>query len=226
MHSIGPSWLDPQQMLETLGPWALWGALLVVFIECGLFIFLLPGDSLLFTVGLFIRTGTLHTPLWLACLMLSAAAFAGNVAGYEVGRASGERIIGPNSRLVRPKHVAQTHAFFERHGARALVLGRFVPVVRTFITLVAGVAEMDRRHFYRYSAIGAVLWASGVTALGYLIGDVPLVRDHVEGMLLVLVLISVLPVGVEWLRHRRAVRTAAHDVAEELTRPDDQPLRP
>jgi len=207
MPALGPSWLDPQQLLETFGPWALWGTLLVVFIECGLFFFLLPGDSLLFTVGLFVAEGAIDHPLWLVCLLLTVAAFGGNVAGYEIGRAAGPRIIRPGSRLVKAKHIQQTHDFFERYGARALVLGRFVPIVRTFITLVAGVGRMQRRHFYVWSALGAVLWAVGVTLLGYFLGTIPFVRGHIELMLIAIVLVSVVPMAVEVLRARRRQRS-------------------
>ncbi|GAB3595195.1 VTT domain-containing protein [Angustibacter peucedani] len=208
MHALGPSWLDPQHLIDT---YALPGTLLVVFIECGLFFFLLPGDSLLFTVGLLVKEGTLKEPLWLVLVLLVAAAFAGNVAGYEIGRAAGPRVVRPGSRWIKQKHVDQTTAFFERHGARALVLGRFVPIVRTFITLIAGVGRMDRRTFYVYSGIGAVLWAVGVTLLGYFVGTVPFVRNNIEAMLIVVVLFSVLPIGFEWLRHRRQRTSTSTD---------------
>jgi membrane-associated protein len=207
MPALGPSWLDPQHLLDTFGPWALWGTLLVVFIECGLFFFLLPGDSLLFTVGLFVAEGTIDHTLWLVCVLLTLAAFAGKVAGYEIGRAAGPRIIRPGSRLVKQKHIEQTHEFFERYGARALVLGRFVPIVRTFITLVAGVGRMNRRHFYVWSALGAVLWATGVTLLGYFLGTIPVIRSNIELMLIAIVLVSVVPMGVEVLRARRKQRS-------------------
>ena len=203
MPTLGPSWLDPQQLLDTFGPWALWGTLIVVFIECGLFFFLLPGDSLLFTVGMLVAQGAIHHPLWLVCVLLTLAAFAGNIAGYEIGRGAGPRIIRPGSRLVKQKHIEQTHEFFQRYGARALVLGRFVPIVRTFITLVAGVGRMERRHFYTWSALGAVLWAVGVTLLGYFLGKVEFVHQHIELMLIAIVLVSVVPMGIEVLRARR-----------------------
>jgi membrane-associated protein len=143
------------------------------------------------------------------CLLLTIAAFGGNVAGYEIGRAAGPRIIRPGSRLVKRKHIEQTHEFFERYGARALVLGRFVPIVRTFITLVAGVGRMERRHFYAWSALGAVLWVVGVTVLGYFLGTIPFVRKHIELMLIAIVLVSVVPMGVELLRARRKSSTTA-----------------
>ncbi len=208
MPTIGPSWLDPQQLLDTFGAYALWGALVVIFVECGLFIFLLPGDALLFTIGLFVAEGTIPQPIGLVVVLLFVAALGGNIAGYEIGRAAGPRIIGPRSRWIRQKHVEQTHEFFERYGPRALILGRFVPIVRTFITLVAGVGQMDRRQFYLYSAIGAVLWAVGVTLLGYFLGTIPFVRNNIEAMLIAIVLVSVVPVGVEVLRARLRSRAA------------------
>jgi membrane-associated protein len=225
MHALGPSWLDPQHLLDSLGPWALWGTAAVVFIECGLFFFLLPGDSLLFTVGLLVAEGSIKHPLWLVLVMLTIAAFGGNVAGYEIGRAAGPRIVRPGSRLVKQKHIDQTYAFFDRYGPRALVLGRFVPIVRTFITLVAGVGRMDRRRFYTYSGVGAVLWAVGVTLLGYFLGTIPIVRNHIESMLIAIVVVSLIPVGIEWLLHRRREASAGAAHAGRDARYDDRDER-
>ncbi len=208
---LGPSWLDPQTLLDQFGQWALWGAAAVVFAECGLLIgFFLPGDSLLFTVGLLIGEGTIHQPLWLACVVLTLMAFAGNVVGYEIGRKVGPAVFRrPDSKLFRQEYVDKTVAFFETYGARAIVLARFVPIVRTFITVIAGVGQMDRRTYMTYSGIGAVLWATGVTVLGYFLGSVPFVKNNIEAMLLAIVIASVLPVAFELLRARakRARRT-------------------
>jgi membrane-associated protein len=203
-HGLGPSWLDPQTLLDQFGQWALWGAAAVVFAECGLLIgFFLPGDSLLFTVGLLVGSGDITQPLWLVCVVLTAMAFAGNVAGYEIGRRVGPAVFRrPNSRLFRQEYVDKTVAFFERYGPRAIVLARFVPIVRTFITVTAGVGKMDRRRYLTYSGIGAVLWATGVTVLGYFLGSVALVRNNIEAMLLAIVAVSVLPVAFELLRER------------------------
>ena len=206
MHALGPSWLDPQHLIDT---YALPGTLLVVFIECGLFFFLLPGDSLLFTLGLLISQGTLDQSLAYVIPLLIVAAFAGSIAGYEIGRAMGPRITGPNSRLIKQKHVDQTHAFFERYGARALILGRFVPIVRTFITLIAGVSRMERRQFYVYSAVGAVLWVTTMTLAGYFLGTIDFVAKNVEAIAILIVFVSVIPIGLEYLRHRRSERSAS-----------------
>ncbi|MGL4174031.1 MAG: DedA family protein [Actinomycetota bacterium] len=223
LHTLGPSWLNPETLLETFGPFAFWGTVAVVFIECGLFFFLLPGDSLLFTVGLFIAEGSIDVSLPLALVVLVVAAIGGNAAGYEIGRAAGPRIVRPGSRLVKQAHIDQTYAFFDRYGARALILGRFVPIVRTFITLVAGIGRMDRRRFYLYTAIGAVIWAAGVTTLGYFLGTIPFVRNNLEVMLLTVVAFSLVPIAVEWIRYRRG-RNANYDEEHERQRVVDETI--
>ena len=216
-QALGPSWLNPETLLDNFGGLALWGAALVIFAECGLLLgFFLPGDSLLFTVGLFIGRGDIHYPLWLACVVLTVAAFLGNVVGYEIGRASGPAVFNkPNSRLFKQSNVDKAMDFFDHYGARAIVLGRFVPVVRTFITVVAGVGRMERRTYLVYSGIGAVLWASGVTVLGRLLGKISLFRDHIEAGLLLLVVISVIPMFIEAYRHRSRARKAEAGSAGE-----------
>lgn len=198
--------LDPQTLIDHFGAYALWGALLVVFIECWLFPFL-PGDSLLFTVGLLIANNEkVNAPIWLACVLLSAAAVLSNVVGYVIGARVGPRIFDrPDSRFFKQSYVARTHAFFERYGNRAILLARFVPIVRTLITLAAGFGQMTMRRFVAYSAIGGVLWASGVTLLGYALGRIDFVRNHIELLLVVIVAVSLVPVAVEAVRARRAV---------------------
>jgi membrane-associated protein len=204
-----PHWMEPESLLNSLGPAALWVSAAIVFTECGLLLFFLPGDSLLFTVGLFTHAGHLAFPIWASCLLLSASAFLGNVVGYEIGRKAGPAILDrPGSKLLTPKRVEQTRQFFERYGARAIILARFVPVVRTFITLAAGAGAMARHTFFVFSAIGAVLWASGITLLGYALGGVRLIADNLEIGLLLLVVLSLIPVGVEALRARAKERSA------------------
>jgi membrane-associated protein len=215
--ALGPSWLNPDTMVSSHGSLGVWIAALVIFAECGLMLgFFLPGDSLLFTVGLFIARGDLPTPLWLACVILTGAAFAGNVIGYEVGRATGPAIFNRgNSRIFKQEYVDKTMAFFDQYGPRAIVMARFVPIVRTFITVTAGVGQMDRRKFLTFSGIGAVLWACGVTILGHLLGNVALIRDHIEAALLLVVLVSVVPMVIEYLRHRSAANRAAATVVSD-----------
>jgi len=212
MHTLGPDWLNADTLLQQLGPSAFWVSLVVIFVECGLFIFFMPGDSLLFTIGLAIQNpqqlADLHINIVVACVVLTAAAFLGNVVGYEIGRAVGAPLYTRGGRLLKPEHFDKAHAFFEKHGSKAIVLARFVPVVRTFITAVAGVSMMDRRRFFTYSFVGALLWATGVTLMGYFLGQIAFVRNHIDVMLILIVAISLVPVLVEYLLHRSRSRTA------------------
>jgi membrane-associated protein len=178
--ALGPSWLDPEQLLRMLGPYVLVGLCLIIFAECGLLIgFFMPGDSLLFTAGLFVANGLIDSPIWLVCLLLTGCAVAGNVVGYYLGYRAGPALFNrPDSRLFKREYVDKTHAFFDKYGARAIVLGRFVPIVRTFITAVAGVGRMDRREYFTYSILGGVGWATGITLLGFWLGGIMFVRNH------------------------------------------------
>lgn len=218
VQALGPEWLDPQFIIEWLGPWALAGVCLIIFAECGLLVgFFLPGDSLLFITGLAVVTGLIDTPLWLVCVLLVVAAFLGNVCGYYIGRKAGPAIFDkPNSRLFKRENVDRTQAFFDKYGNRAIVLGRFVPIVRTFITVMAGVGRMDARRFFTFSAIGGVAWAAGVTLLGAALGQIQFVRDNIEMMLILVVLVSVLPIVVEVIKARREKKLGAQGLAEDV----------
>jgi membrane-associated protein len=203
---LGIEWLDPAYLLDRFGDYALWGATFIVFAECGLLIgFFLPGDSLLFTVGLLIARGDISYPLWLACAVLTVSSVIGNACGYLIGAKAGPAIFQrEDSRIFKQEYVDKTHEFFEKYGNRAIVLARFVPIVRTFITVMAGVGSMGFRRFMVYSTIGGILWATGVTILGYYLGQIDFVHENIEAMLLLIVLISVLPILVEYLRARAA----------------------
>jgi len=221
MHSLGPQWLDPQYLLDHYGNTALWISALIIFAECGLFTAFLPGDSLLFTVGLFAARANnpLGLPFWLVLVVLVAAAFLGNVVGYEIGRAVGTPLYKRDGRFIKRAYIDKTTEFFERYGNRAIVLGRFVPIVRTFITVVAGVGKMERRRFFTYSFIGALLWAVGVTVLGYFLGQISFVKSNLEIMLLLIVAVSLIPVAIEYLRHRAAAKrgeTAEDSISGQL----------
>lgn len=201
---LGPEWLDPQTMLESLGGWALVGILLIVFAECGLLIgFFLPGDSLLFTAGLLVSTGFIDSPLWLVCLLITVAAIAGNLSGYWIGHRFGPAVFDrEESRFFRREYVERTRHFFDRYGARAIVLARFVPIVRTFITAMAGAVGMRFRDFALYTVVGGVLWGTGVTVLGYYLGNIAFVKDNIELIIIGMVLLSVIPIYFELRRHR------------------------
>jgi membrane-associated protein len=205
-----PSWMDPEYLLNALGDWALWGTAAIIFIECGLLFPILPGDSLLFAVGMFVALGTIGVPLWLTCLILTVMAFLGNVSGYYIGRALGTGLFkNPDARFLKPRYIDQTHAFFDKYGNRAIVMARFVPIVRTFITVTAGAGRMDPRRFFFYTGVGAVLWATGVTVLGYYLGRIKFIHDNLESALILIVIVSVIPMIAEFVLARR--REKAHD---------------
>jgi membrane-associated protein len=193
-------------MVEGLGSWALVGILAIVFAECGLLIgFFLPGDSLLFIAGLLVSTGFIDTNIAIVCLLISIAAVAGNLTGYWIGRKAGPAVFRrPDSRLFRSEYVDHTERFFDRHGPRAIVLARFVPIVRTFITVMAGVGRMNFRTYALYSTIGGILWGTGVTLLGYYLGNVTFVANHIELILIGVVALSLLPIYFELRRHTAA----------------------
>nr|WP_051988693.1 VTT domain-containing protein [Kineosphaera limosa] len=220
--------MDPQFLLTHFGASFFWVSTAIIFIECGLLFPLLPGDSLLFAAGMFISRGDIPVSIVVACVALSVAALAGNVVGYEIGRAIGAPLYERDGRFLKRKYFEQTTAFFEQHGNRALVIGRFVPVVRTFITVVAGVGRMDRRRFFTWSAVGAILWATGITLLGYFLGGIQFIHDHLEAAILTIVLISLLPMAIEFIAHKRRTHaiveeaiTAGQDVVAAHRQPEN-----
>ena len=212
---FGIKWMDPDWLLSEFGPSFIWLSLIIVFVECGLLFPFLPGDTLLFALGLFIAGEKIHvlgvdTPLielLIAVVMLTAAAVLGNVAGYEIGRAIGPPLYNRDGRILKRKYLDQTSAFFDQHGNKALVIGRFVPFVRTYITVVAGVTRMDRRRFFFWSFMGAVLWVMSITLLGYFLGNVPKVgpflSDNIDYAILVILLFTVIPIAYEAIKRRR-----------------------
>jgi membrane-associated protein len=208
VSALGPEWLQPDTILQWLGPWALVGLAVIVFAECGLLLgFFLPGDSLLFTAGLVSAggiAGVTLAPLWVLLVLLPLAAIAGNLVGYWIGHRAGPAVFKrEESRFFKAEYVEQAHGFFQRHGARTIVLARFVPIVRTFATVMAGASRMDLRVYTLYSVIGGIAWAAGVTALGHWLGQVDVVREHIELFAIGVVVLSLVPVAFELLRARR-----------------------
>ena len=208
---LGIDWMDPNYLLDRFGAELFWISLLIVFVECGLFFPILPGDTLLFALGLFIVTGQLDLfpgppliELLIAMALLIGAAFLGNVVGYEIGRRIGPPLYERDGRIIKRKYFDQTTAFFDRHGNKALVIGRFVPFVRTYITVVAGVTRMERARFFLWSLVGAVLWVVSIMLLGYFLGDAfPTLGESIDKLVIVIVGFSVIPILIEWWRHRR-----------------------
>ncbi|MFD6024453.1 DedA family protein [Streptomyces griseoluteus] len=212
--ALGPSWLDPNHLLNT---YSIWGLLLIVFAESGLLIgFFLPGDSLLFTAGLLITSGQLDFPLWGAIALICAAAVLGDQAGYMFGKKVGPSLFNrPDSRLFKQENVTKAHEFFEKYGPKSLVLARFVPIVRTFTPIIAGVSGMRYRSFLTFNVIGGVLWGAGVTLLGSWLGNIGIVKDNIEAMLILIVLISVIPIAIEFLRARGKNKRAEQQAPEQ-----------
>ena len=205
--SAAPAFLDANHLLSSYG---LVGLMLIIFAECGLLVgFFLPGDTLLFSAGLLISTGTLHLNIWLTAVLVPIAAVVGNLVGYWIGYKTGPRVFQrPQSRMFRPEYVVRAEKFFERYGAPAIVLARFVPIVRTVATVLAGVGRMRFSVYALYSIIGGFIWAAGVILLGYWLGHISFVRNTVEPLidpiLIVVVLLSLVPAAVHWWRSRRA----------------------
>jgi membrane-associated protein len=208
--------IDPKQLLETFGTI---GLMLVIFAESGLLIgFFLPGDSLLFTAGLFASQGKFGLSLPVVLIGCFLAAVAGDQVGYMFGRRVGPSLFSrPNSRLFKQEYVQRADEFFEHHGPKTILLARFVPVVRTFAPILAGVGSMKYRTFVVYNVIGGLLWAVGVTSLGALLGD-SIGADNVDKYLLpiigVIIVVSVLPAVIEVIRHRRKAAREAGPLSE------------
>ncbi|MFB9659760.1 DedA family protein [Glycomyces mayteni] len=220
-----PAWLDPEHLLTAFGPYVVVGLCLVIFAESSIFP-VLPGDSLLFTAGLFVTQGSIGAPLWLVCVLATAAAVAGNVVGYFIGFKAGPALFRRrDSRFFKREHVEKTHAFLEKHGPKAIILARFVPFVRTFITWIAGIGRMDARKFFLHSTIGGMLWAAGIILLGAALGNIPAIGEHIESIFILIVLVSVVPMAVEAIRARRAKPALAADATMILPLPRP-PFRP
>jgi len=186
----------------------------IVFAETGLVVTpFLPGDSLLFATGAIAATGALD--IRLATTVVLVAAIAGDAVNYSIGRSAGLRVIhlartDPRwGRWVNPVYIARAHDFFERHGGKAIVLGRFMPIVRTFVPFVAGVAEMSYPAFALYNVTGAAAWVGICIGAGYLFGNVPIVKDNFSLVAIGIVIVSVLPMVVEYVRYRREL-SATH----------------
>lgn len=234
MHSVALAlipWLDPQYILDHFGAIAVLVVCGIVFAETGLLVgFIFPGDSLLVITGLFAfdRGGEIGgIPIWVAALMIGAAAFLGGELGYYIGKKAGPPIFErKESGLFSKENVDRTNAFFHRFGPAAVILARFVPVVRTFAPIAAGVGRMDYKKYSLYNAIGAVVWGVGVTFLGYFLGYIPfvahIVREYIDIILLAAVVVTVVPMALTYLRNARKAKHAGD--AEATTAPTEPTL--
>ncbi len=206
--------MHPETLIEAFGTL---GLFVIVFAESGLLVgFFLPGDSLLFTAGLLASRGTLNFPL----IVVGCAVFAiaGDQVGYLIGRRAGPAIFKrPESRFFHKKNVDRARAYFEKNGPRTIILARFIPVVRTFAPVVAGVGQMEYRKFVTYNVVGGILWGSGVTAAGYVLGEsIPDIDKWLLPIIGVIVIVSFVPVILEVLKMRREGKADDIVVAEQV----------
>jgi membrane-associated protein len=207
--------LDPTGLLEGSGPWVLLVIMGIVFIETGLLFPFLPGDSLVFTAALL--TTQIGVPLPVLVAVAAVAAFLGDQTGYVIGKLYGSRLFKPDARILKTAYLDRADRFFVRYGGRALVLARFVPVVRTYVPPVVGMSTMRYRTFLLWNAIGGVAWALILSLAGYFLGSIPFVADNVEWIAVGIVVISLLPIGIGLLRRQRQARRGGDEAqrAEE-----------
>jgi membrane-associated protein len=216
---LGPDFLDAEYLIERFGAYALLGIVLVVFVETGLLFPFLPGDSLLFTAGMLAAQDRIGVSLPALCAALFAAAFIGDQVAYLIGKKAGPRLFNrPDSRFFKQKYIDETHAYFDRYGGRTIIVARFIPFVRTYAPVVAGVAGMRYRTFVSFNVIGAFLWGVCVTVLGYFLGQVEFVKANIEAILVLIVGLSLVPVAIELLRARSNRRNPAYDEPHERAR--------
>ena len=193
---------NPETLLEAMGPWATVGIMLIVLIESGVLFPVLPGESLLFASGLLHDRMHLHLPTLI--LLVVVAAFIGAQIGYFLGAKWGRRFFKPNARILKTEHLEKAEHYFTNYGGRSLVIGRFIPFVRTFIPLAAGMARYPYPKFLLFNTLGSVIWGAGFILVGALLGNVPFVHDNLTLILAVIILASVLPVIIEMVGKRRA----------------------
>ena len=206
------NWLDAQTVVNAFGGWAVLAVTIFVFFETAfIFTSFLPGDSLLFILGITLATSTATViPFPLALLMVLAAAILGSQVGFEVGHKVGTPLFERNHGLIfNPKVVTKAHELFERYGARAVILARFVPIIRALVPMLAGISYLERPKFFRYNVIGGCAWVIGFMCAGYFLGEVPFFHDHLDQTVLAIVILSSLPFPLELLRHWLNNRKAA-----------------
>lgn len=220
-----PDFLDPIKLIEQFGAWALVGILVVVFVESGVLFPVLPGDTLLFVAGM-LAAGTAargaavdaNFQLWQLLVFIPIAAILGGQVGYFIGRFLGTAMFKPNARVLKQRYLDEAHLFFEQRGPFAIVLARFVPIVRTLAPITAGAAKMKYAVFTLYNIIGALLWGIGLTLLGYGLGQFEIIQKLIEPIFILIAVASIAPMVWEWYRRRKAAGTAT-DAPGPVTEP-------
>ncbi len=214
--ALMPDFLDPLKLIEQFGTWALVGILVVVFVESGVLFPILPGDTLLFVAGM-LAAGTAaqsaevntNFQLWQLLIFIPVAAILGGQVGYFVGRFLGTSMFKPDAKVLKQKYLDEAHAFFEQRGPFAIVLARFIPIVRTLAPITAGAAQMKYAVFTLYNIIGAVLWGVGLTLLGYGLGQFEIIQKLLEPIFILIAVVSVAPMAWEWYKRRKAAENTA-----------------
>jgi membrane-associated protein len=222
--ALMPDFLDPMKLLGFFGTWALVGLLVVIFVESGVLFPVLPGDSLLFVAGM-LAAGTaalaeeggetINFQLWQLLVFIPIAAILGGQVGYWIGRNIGTAMFKPDARVLKQKYLDEAHIFFEQRGPFAIVIARFVPIVRTLAPLTAGAARMSYPVFALYNILGAVVWGVGLTLLGYWLGQFEIIQKLLEPIFIAIVLASVAPMFIEWYKRRRRTPKSAEEPAPE-----------
>ncbi|OIH92422.1 alkaline phosphatase [Curtobacterium sp. MCBA15_001] len=222
LHTVplAVSLFDAASVLHAFGPYVLAGIALLIFIESGVLFPFLPGDSLLVTAA--IISSTLGVTPWQVAIVAAIAAIAGDQVGYWIGKRVGRRLFKDDGRILTTARLDEAEAFFTKWGGLSLILGRFVPIVRTYVPLAAGTAQMHYRRFLLFNLIGAISWACGLTAVGVLLGGIPLIAHNIDALMIVIILFSILPIVIGAFRRRHVARrnrdTSAPASAERTAR--------
>ncbi len=204
-----PGWLSPENLINSMGSWAVLGVMLIIFAECGILLgFFLPGDTLLFVAGLLIASRSMDINIWLFIALVSLAAFVGNMVGFGIGWKVGPPVFSrPDAKFLKHEYIVKSEAFFAKYGKITIVLARFVPIVRTVATVMAGASRMNPRIYTLYSAIGGVLWVTAVSIAGYFLGQIDVIKNNIDLIVILAVVIvvafSAVPAIAHWMQSRR-----------------------
>jgi membrane-associated protein len=198
--------LDPESLINFFGNASLLAVLAIVFIETGLLVgFFLPGDSLLIVTGVMVAGGIIDYPLWLVLILIFIAAAAGDQTGFLIGKKAGPKVFKRSEGILFHKDNAlKAESFFNKYGGKSIILARFIPVMRTFIPVAAGVGNYEYKKFTQYNLIGAFLWGVGLTSVGFLFGGLPFVKEYLEYILIAIVVVSFIPVALELIKSRKS----------------------
>lgn len=213
--ALMPDFLDPINLIGYFGTWALVGILVVVFVESGVLFPVLPGDTLLFVAGM-LAAGTAaradavdaNFHLWQLLVFIPIAAVLGGQVGYWIGRSLGTAMFKPNARVLKQRYLDEAHLFFEQRGPFAIVIARFVPIVRTLAPITAGAAKMSYGLFTAFNVLGAVVWGVGLTLMGYGLGQFEVVQKLLEPIFILIAVASITPMIWEWYKRRKAAKAA------------------